>query len=329
MTSDHYIAETYMKPFCGKDDMLQRYFKKSANVEATRRVPKKSVCCKENWDKNNLLSDPQAVQKFLTLYENRWSESLVKLLSDDYSAEVKEVIAGYIFYMQAMSPLGRERYIGVMTQKIRTTIDLRYDYLSKKLWEDLSKEDQEFIDAYLEIGGSSALDSNEIWCHALVVQMLFKNYPHDIYTSAKWQILKNNTSEPFITSDHPICLLDPEQLITRTFVPLTPKAGLIITPILDNIHKSRTIFEAEGKIYVPTDLDEFKEVNTKHVKALNVHMIKTAKEIILTSEKSTGLKKAVEKFKDWELQYINSQEPTSDGGYIVGTSLRLVNSKKN
>ena len=329
MTSDHYIAQTYMKSFCGNDDMLQRYFKKSVNVEATRRVPRKSVCCEEDWDKNHLLSDPQAVRKFLILYENKWAESLAKILSGDYSAEVKEVIAGYIFYMQAMSPLGRERYVGVATQKIRTTIDLRYNHLLKKPSEGLSKEDREFIDAYLEIGGSSALEANEIWVHARVVQMLFKNYPHDTYTSAKWQILKNNTSEPFITSDHPICLLDPEQLNTPTFVPLTPKAGLLITPIPDNRHKSRIIFEAKGKIYVPTDLDEFKEINTKHVKALNVHMIKTAKKIILTSEKSTGLKKAVEKFKDWELQYVNSQEPTSDGGYIVGTSLRLVNNKKN
>jgi hypothetical protein len=100
MTSDHYIAQTYMKPFCGSDCMLQRYFKKSISVEATRRVPAKSVCCKEDWDRNHLLSDPLAVQKFFELYENRWNDAVEKLISGKLSAETKEIISGYITRLQ-------------------------------------------------------------------------------------------------------------------------------------------------------------------------------------------------------------------------------------
>lgn len=328
MANDHFIARTYLRPFCGEDGLLQKYYKNGVVTESTRRVSTKSVCRIENWDTHPSLSDPTAVEKFLKLYENRWGNAIMKLNPSNYSSAIKEIISGYIHYMQAMTPLGRQRIKAIITAGIQARADVTYNqFLSKKNKGIASEEELGFIEDFQECGGGSCLEANENYLNAYFVQSLFKLCPHDIYTSGKWQILVNNTDIPFITSDHPILLLEPDQLITRTFIPLTPKIGLIITPNLNKHSLSRERFGISGKIYAPIGFDEFKEVKIRYVKALNVRIIKTAKDIVLTSEKNPCIKQSVDEFKHWELQYLNSQQTISDG-YILASTTKLVNTKK-
>ena len=101
-----------------------------------------------------------------------------------------------------------------------------------------------------------------------------------------------------------------------TYLPLTPKLGILVKPFLDQA--------AENKY--DHSQDESSIAKPEFIHLLNEQVIKHAEKIVISNEKSDELLEQVKLFKDWEYDCLINKVPSGTGEYVFST-LKAV--KKN
>jgi hypothetical protein len=126
-----------------------------------------------------------------------------------------------------------------------------------------------------------------------------------------WDVVWNDTDEPYITSDNPSCF-DYEYgspLRAARYLPLTPRLALWTLIDQENIPQvSRDIS--------PAKTSAGRKATSKFVRDMNRLAIQSAENIVLASEPKYCVPLCLKKYKDWKVRVNVSRIPTADGGYF-------------
>jgi hypothetical protein len=143
---------------------------------------------------------------------------------------------------------------------------------------------------------------------ALVATQLLK-HQRCLYHEA-WDVIWNDTDEPFLTSDNPSCLDDKYSgpLRAARYLPLTPRLAL------------RTLIDPENLPEIRTNIPPAKpsagrRATTKFVRDMNRLVIQSAEDIVLASERKPYIPLCVQKYKNWKVRAEVRRIQVADGHY--------------
>lgn len=277
---DHYVAQTYLRSFSvsGRDGFVNAVRKN--DLKLLNRIPVDSICYKPNWSTNSYFSkQPRAIEDFLKPFESNWPNCIKALADEDFNAETKYFMSGYIAYLKTYTPtaarLGKEFPAEIVRQ--------RYDILAKA---EMGKPDSQYaaIIKKIQNGGGIIVNVKDDFVKAMGASNL-----EDLirgYLFFPWLILMNDTSIPFITSDNPVCSHWSRFSVPDFYFPVTPKIAVLIRPTRDL------------NVEIP---DSLVSINSKGVEMFNGLVAQCAETMVIFN-RDFGVKELVKKFQDWRME---------------------------
>ena len=202
MAKDHYISQTYLKHFCDEKGLLHAY-RKSDGAEFPCRP--KAVCHEWDGDLNPafLPGVPNLLGEWRGTFESRWNTAMEALRSRTVDPGGKFAIAGLFANLMVCTPTWRR--IGVRMMGWHATRHLSF----AKRMQEKHGYDPEFPIEAIEMleRGEIKLETEPEYVKAMVTMQLSK-YAWAAYHS-DWTVLRNETAQPFLTSDNPVAIVDP------------------------------------------------------------------------------------------------------------------------
>lgn len=306
---DHYISQTYLSAFTNKDGELTPYYK-NARVIIGKQKNTKSVCYEKDGDENSYFEDTRIVDEFLKLFENSWANNVKAIESMAGDQDTKYGIAGYLAFLKTCNPTAKRMGQNLLADTIQPVADR---IMAKSVNDpDLAPEIKELYKEHIEKKNIEITVDPE-YAHAKGISTLV-GITHKLYCS-KWIILFNNTKTPFITSDNPAILYyrNRSSQIANTFVPLTPKLGVLISP-----NPSTEVPTLEELKNYQHDEDQFAEIKEEFVQKFNDIIVKSAENIVIHSDAENWVETLVSNNKTWRMETITTNIP-----YGSGTTLTM------
>jgi len=309
---DHYVAQTYLKWFCNPQKKLWTYNKEWLDIQERST---RSVCKEAGGSDNPFLSKERAIEDYLKVVENKWNESIKLFTSSggnvDFQAylNAKYIISGYIAYLRFSTPAA----VRVQQKSLEAQQKTALKILNNMGKIPKPPKGYEFLMEDIEKNIKVEVDGK--FPKAIAAGVL-KECADKIYRSA-WMRVENHGNVPLITSDNPLCFWynEPNPL-PITYLPLTPKLGILIKPFLDEVAESE----------YDHSQDESSIAKPEFIQLLNEQVIKHAEKIVISDEKSEELLEQVKLYKDWEYDCLINKVPSGTGEYVFST-LKAV--KKN
>lgn len=216
MPLDHYVSQVHLRKFYASDlNQLLYAFRKSDGVEFTPNS--KSICRLDDGNTNNYLSEPRAIEQFLTTVEPAYNKAVDALATGKPSNDDIYVVAGFISYILSCSPaaLRLESYpLQRMVEHVGVALDK-----AGNLPPMPASLGNSFADALQR--GRLKVNVDPMYPQAVGVNQIFTRLR--AFANSNWLILSNPTNCPFLTSDFPVAY-GPEGVhpfLYRTF-PLSP-----------------------------------------------------------------------------------------------------------
>lgn len=263
---DHYVAQTYLKHFSCYKNHVSVYQKHNGNTIQHSHEHTNKICWKTGWDVCYKYKNHFVLRKLLTNIEPAWNEFIQSVKEKTLNKINPKIFpAGvlYIAYLRALSPRSIKLVKNLTEDKYNHRLQHDFDKI-----EGLSSECRQLIRDGLiniEINDTDYFKLRSMEQLEPLAKTMHSNH---------WDILINNTSTKLITSDNPVIF---KNFYTRKgrihkldgqpmplYLPLTPKFGLVIRN------------ESSDKI-------SYKEVMEEEVNALNKEMIKSASNLIISS----------------------------------------------
>jgi hypothetical protein len=197
----------------------------------------------------------------------------------------------------------------------RCRTDPRPIYIEKFI-EHAKSHPEEYpqSEAYLPLlrDGSLTVEIDKDYPKAIVTKQLAE-HQWGLYHQ-EWHVIQNETDELFLTSDNPSCFdyVYGSAMHPASYLPLTPRLALWanidtsnIPPITDpTIPPAR---KSEGHKAIP-----------KFVREMNILVIKSAENLVLSSVPKAYIRACVEKYRDWWVSKADIiRIPDEDGYYEV------------
>lgn len=290
------------------------YYKRG-HITQGKQKPTSSVCFEINGDSNRLFSEPRIVDEYLKLFENSWATSVSALKNMLGDLDAKYAIAGYISFLQRCTPTAKRLAQNYLTHDIRPLIE---GIIKERIGD--SKLEPDIRDLFEQHQNERCIEVEITpeYAHAMAINALVDG-ANSLFCS-HWLVLFNNTEIPFITSDNPVVLYyeNDHNCIAKTFIPLSPSLGVLITPFY--------ISGSPSKI----DMQEFKhdndlnrEIKEKYVDVFNELIVRSAEKLVLHSEKKEWLSRLVEKNRTWRVEAVAS-EINSENSVITKYNVRAI-----
>jgi hypothetical protein len=305
MPQDHYVAQTYLRAFTAPEtpERIHAYRKSDGYYFS----PSPAAICKSlNWDINpKYLSPPDALGRWLKIFEPHWAGAVTRLLETHHLSHTdKSLIAGYWAYLSTCTPTWQRVVTGIQQAVLDET------YVEGFIaYAEAHPEKYPQAAAYLPLvkEGSLKLKIDPNYPKAVVTTHLLEH--HWCLYHQEWNVVWNNTDEPFVTSDNPSCF-DYEYggpIHAARYLPLTPRLALWTQP--DKLPE-------RGSDAPPARRSLGREATAKFVRDMNRLIVQSAENIVLSSKARPYLSAWVEKYKNWR---VRSSEviriPTADGHY--------------
>ncbi len=315
MTQDHYVARTYLKHFGDPvtQGMLHGYHKPSGT-----RFPcwPKDVCREWDGDINPALREPALLGDYRDHFEPHWNPSIAQIASGKLRKEDKWAIAGYLANLMACVPAW-------LRVNQHTMIDMKGTLVRESLRGDttrgveLSQVQQKLL-TFLESGSRLPVDPNEAKAHAIqdLVDHAWRAY------NADWIILRNNSQQPFITSDNPFAFSwsgrvgDP----VRRYLPVTPNLciGVTFDPALHDDRKLTAKLLEQDLKAGPRGVVRSIAARPIEVREINKLVVQCAEEQIFSSKAFEQLPQLIRKYGRYRLESEGFEGP-GPGGLHIGT----------
>ncbi len=224
MSQDHYVARTYLKHFGDSDHggMLHGYHKPRGDIFPCWP---RDVCREWDGDINPTLKDPGLLGAFRGYFEPHWNPSVAQIASGNLRQQDKWAIAGYLANLMACVPAW-------LRVNLRSQIDMRGTVVRDSLRAQKNRgaalnETQQQLLVFLKSGKRLPLDPTEAKAHAIkdLVDHAWRAY------NADWIILRNDSKQPFITSDNPFAFGwsgYPGEPVRR-YLPVTPNLCVCVS----------------------------------------------------------------------------------------------------
>lgn len=291
MALDHYIPQVYLRQFntINGVDGFTGIKKSNGEIFPTKS---KDVCRIESFNTNEYFDEPRLIEDFLKTIEPKVNDSINKINNQNIDYECIYAISGLIAYINSCSP-GAIRLSNKLTQKTTEHYLRIGDQLGKFPSFHTDTEDLNIGDLIDEKELTVSVDNK--YCHAIgvsnILQTLFT------FGNFKWEILQNNSTMPYITSDYPIAI---EQTFDPTIVnkifPLTPKIAIKIYPErIYNADDKKVKFDYFGVSY--------KKVDFKIVDSINREIIKSAESLIFAMKIDKSILNYVKQFGCYHVDY--------------------------
>jgi Protein of unknown function (DUF4238) len=309
---DHYVSQVHLRKFLAPD-LGNRMFAMSKTT--LKRFPTRpvDVCRIDEGSTNAYLTEPRAVEDFLTLIEPKYNSAIESFLTSDIDAESVMTVAGFIAYVYACSPTGMR----LNSVSLRASVEATAEILDRKgglpqIPEELGastiKElfDGQAVGVKVDPKFPQAMGISRI----LGLAARLGNFP--------WQVLRNNDStSPFFSSDFPIALQpssDPR--IMNKIVPLTPVLAIRILPSFD-LETTEPDFAFSGFRY------QTRTLHHNEVRQLNELLVRAAEDFVFYSADNTWVPRFVERNRHFRTESTTDRLPTPTGGELQVTRQRI------
>jgi hypothetical protein len=315
MSQDHYVARTYLKHFgdpeCG--GMLHGYRKPAGD---TFPCWPKDVCHEWDGDINPALKDPGLLGAYRDYFEPHWNPSIAQIASGSLRHQDKWAIAGYLSNLMACVPAWLRVNQQCMAD-MRGTLVRESLRAQKSRGMPLNKAQQQLLD-FLDSGKRLPMDPNEAKARAIhdLVDHAWRAY------NADWIILRNDSQQPFITSDNPVAfgwsgrLGDP----VRRYLPVTPNlcVGVSFDPARhDERNLTPELLEQDLKAG-PRGVVRSGTARPIEVREINKLIVQCAEEQIFSSKAFDQLPPLTRKYGRYRLES-EGFEGLARGGLHIGT----------
>lgn len=201
MPHDHYIAQTYLRPFADHGGMLHVYRKTDGKYW---RSSPKGVC--HEWDGDlipDFLKNEGLLGDYRRIFEPAWSDAVKDIENGIFDTTVKLAVAGYWANLMACTPAWTR--VGV---KIRSADAMRTVRAYDVLLTEAGKPDAKLKKMLTTLDAGHyrvEAEPNAIRAHCAVA---LTKFAWELY-NADWLVIRNNTNTEFITGDNPVAFDDP------------------------------------------------------------------------------------------------------------------------
>jgi len=306
--NDHYISQTYLNAFTDNEGMLVPYYK-NGRVIIGKRKSTSAVCYEKDGDENSYFADTRIVDEYLRLFENNWANHVKVLEEMSGDQDTKYGIAGYIAFLRTCNPTAKRLGQSLLTDTIQPVAE-------KIMAESADNPDTppEIKELYKKHTKEKIIEItiDPEYAHAKGITTLV-GITHKLYCS-KWLILFNNTDTPFLTSDNPAILYYRHRAsqLANTFVPLTPKLGVLISPNL-----STDVPTLDQLKSYDHGNDQIADIKEEFVHKFNELIIKSAENIIIHKTPEDWIEALVSNNKTWRTELITSKIPYGRGSLMI------------
>ncbi|MEX1204246.1 MAG: DUF4238 domain-containing protein [Dongiaceae bacterium] len=327
MSKDHFVAITYLKHFGdpGLNGMLHAYRKSDG---ATFRCWPKDVCHEWEGDENPeyLRNNPGALGNYRRIFETHWNRSVETLLAGRITHETKLLISAYIANLMTCTPAWRRVGIDSFEKSL-----LSYLSFVKRMKEKHGGQPELPVEAIKALEqGRIKISANPAYIKAAVTRQLLEQ-TWNIYNQA-WVILKNETDEPFLTSDNPVALYSSPNIGDpfQRYLTINPKLALDIMVRRDLIIPFDADHASEYLRRPPMGRVVDRNAVKADVKNVNMLIVQCAEDLVFSSRASPVIVKLVKKYANYRVEAVVGEFPSpheEDTTYI-GTFIRAVEVNK-
>ena len=277
MSNDHFVAQTYLKLFVDAShrNMLHAY-RKSDGLYFPCRT--KDICHEWDGDKTPMLSNPALLGDFRKIFEPAWRASVETILTKMFSPSDKFNISGYFANLMTCTPAWQRLARSMYNDH---AANFRFSSRGSILNTEMTQNSLRRLLTCLK-SGALELDHDPDFIKATIAKNLldfaWASYNED------WTIITNETEYPFITSDNPVALYQPNdirQAVTR-YLSITPKLGLSITYRRKRYSPFKPGLPPEGVI-------RWAHATSQGAKYVNRLIVQCAEDLVFSSRKSVGV----------------------------------------
>ncbi|MCX7167128.1 MAG: DUF4238 domain-containing protein [Rhodocyclales bacterium] len=306
---DHYVSQTYLTLFCGREGTLVPYYKDGHVIVGKPKWPK-SICSEVDGDMNTYFDDARVLDTYLQPIETRWAGNVKALRERRLDARGKYELASYIAYLRACNPVAKRLGQGMIAAMMQPQAD---KVLREHLYDPpadsppLDDATRAKLQREFEKGGIKTVVDRD-YAHARGIASL-TGVSDRLYCS-HWLKLSNETDVPFITSDNPPVIYPhgDTDLTASIFVPLSPTDAVLISPNNDLPKPSKEdvqSYESAG--------DKYASVKREAAKRFNVLVVKSAERLVLCSTAEPWVEDLVSKYRTWRMEHVCDSLPHATG----------------
>lgn len=297
MANDHFVARTYLKRWCDRDEgqPIQAYRKPTG---ATFPCWPEAVCAKSDGDLNpKYFKDPAVLGQFRAIFEPRWDVALEAVERHKPTIDDKFVVAGYWANLLTATPAWRKIGQQLYGREVHSILPI----IEKQLPRPGSLK-----------GVNLTVEVDEDYIKAVVTKNLLST-AFNLYHQA-WTILTNDTSHEFLTSDNPSAVFPPPTPggpVVR-ILPLSPQLSISTIMEPNPVHR-KDFTEADLKM-PPKGWITYKRAAPNGVKLANRLTVVNAERFVFSRVASSGVAVLVKKYGDYSAKLEHSAKPTPSGG---------------
>jgi hypothetical protein len=314
MSNDHFVARTYLKRFGDAElgGMLHGYPKSG---EAVFPCWPNDVCREWNGDINEayLARTPDLLGQYRKIFEPPWSGAVKALESGPLSADHRFSIAGYVANLMTCTPGWRR--IGV---NLYDTHSVAFLSRAKARQEKYGGDPELPVEAIEMLErGELRLEHDPAFIKAVATQQLLKSawiiYHQD------WEVLRNTTEFPFVTSDNPVAMEEGRDLHLPTrFVAITPQLILLM-----QARRIQLPPIAPDKVPSLGSLSR-RSVQPAEARHLNRQIARCAEDVVFSSTRSASVEKMVRNAARFRLELDFVKFPAGEPDAVYhGSILRV------
>jgi hypothetical protein len=197
MALDHYIPQVHLKQFYAPELGRLLYAVRKAD-DRCFTPNSKSICRLDEGNTNTYLSEPRAIEEFLKSIEPNYDRQLRNIQEHKLDADTVYVTSGFIAYVLSCSPAAM-RIHSYFLQQLVQDIGKKMDRAGQfpPLPDVLGNSFEEAIES-----GLISVKVDAMYPQAIGVSQILARL--SAFGNADWEILRNNTDCPFVTSDYPV-----------------------------------------------------------------------------------------------------------------------------
>jgi hypothetical protein len=317
MSNDHYVARTFLKHFASAKGLLHAYRKADGEDFPCRPA---DICREANGDTiPNFLSDPAYLGAFRGTFEPVWNHAVAALEARAMAADVKFHIAGYWANLLVCTPTWRRVGVETSNQSVQHTVTA-HSLLSARIGKADAK-----LDAAIKAleRGEIRIETEADWVRAHAAKSVLR-YAWCLY-NADWNVLENDATQGFITSDNPAGFIDPGNRWSTggpfvRFLSVTPRTCIVC----DMTSVATATRDAEPDFTVmPMGTVRGRAVDRQSVDRINTHTAMCAEDLLLCGEPAASVQRLASEFAEHR---VVSQAITIPLGkeFLIGSRVRVI-----
>lgn len=301
MALDHYVSQVHLRQFLSPTLSGGRLFAYRKSNGEHFAAPPKSLCRIEEGNTNPFLTEPRAVEEFLTTIEPHYNTAIRELRERQHTAEAVRVVAGFCAYVSSCSPAAM-RIHSVIPRLAVESVAAIMDAQGGPPPAPKALGGARLSD--LIMNGDVNIEIDPKFPQALGVSNILR--VAELMSRFEWEVLHNEGSgSPFLTSDFPTAIASREVGFIDRVVPLAPDLAV-------RIFAPRSPEASSRKRH--------RKVDRSVVMSVNRTIARCAEDLVFSRDDASWVATLVHRNRRYRAGPASAKIPTGTG-YILATAL--------